>query len=326
MSSVKEAPYIEAGTVIGFGGTNARIATSHESDITEFETVSTPQEPEEFFGWMARGVLDAAEKGHKWMVAGFPGPVSEDGRIVGPMANVPGLSASEYDLVVQLNAADPSVGRALKRDISLIAVNDGELAAQAAVSRVGEYNYKRTAALIDGTGTGAGVVDLDPGYKRVARANRSNPFEIGHVQLSEDATDTYENNISGPALTRDFRRDPKELMASHPAWEKVGTRMAMMATTLGIMNGVELVVPCGGIGAGAISKYKDHLDRTMLNYRRLGNSTQVKFAPEVLTIDPAESDIFEMYGGEAIMRDYLTGRGRKRNFVRRILDRWTQDR
>lgn len=307
--TLKENVSVDAGAVIGFGGTNARMAYSHDGDISGFVSAETPVKPAEFFGWMARNVLEAAESGRTWMVAGFPGPVTPDGTKVGPMANVDGLKTRQHNLFQELSAADPAVGRALEKDFTLLAVNDGELAAHAAANRFGNDDadsFNRIAALIVGTGVGAGVVDRDTSYGNVVRANRSNPFEIGHIQLSGNPLDTFENRISGPALERRYGYTPKELSSLHPAWDEVGEGIAQMTSTLGVMSGVQLVVPCGGVGANASGKYVNALAGHLDNLQEFGNGVQSEFMPHIEYIDSSEADEFEMYGGESVMRDFLT--------------------
>jgi predicted NBD/HSP70 family sugar kinase len=296
----------ETGVVLGFGGTNARVGVCHEGDVQGFTSIETPEHPREFFGWMARQVLGAADMGNNWLVAGFPGPVSPDGTMAGPMANVPGLAKEQYHLARELTAADPAVGRLLQEGFTLVAVNDGELAAQAAADRIGNYGFDRTAALILGTGVGAGIVDRDHAYENVSRADRSNPTEIGHILLSGDPVDTFENAVSGPALKRVYGKDARDLPASHPAWKKVGESAGRLSTILGVMNGVELVVPCGGIGAGASDKYGPHLRSMIDTYREHGNGPQKLFLPEIIPVPQADAQIFEMFGGEGVMRDFAT--------------------
>ncbi len=302
MSSVA----IEAGVVLGFGGTNARRGICHDGDLESFTSVATPARPREFFGWMARQVLGASAKGNGWLVAGFPGPVSPDGRLVGPMANVPGLAKEQYDLAEELAAADPAAGRLLQEGFTLVAVNDGELAAQAAAARIGKYGFSRTAALILGTGVGGGIVDRDHTYDNVCRTDRSNPIEIGHIILSADPVDTFENAVSGPALTRTYGKDARELPPNHPAWKRVGESVGRLSTILGLMNGVELVVPCGGIGAGASDNYGPHLRDMIDTYREYGNGPQKLFLPEIVPVPQADAQVFEMFGGEGVIRDFAT--------------------
>lgn len=294
--------------VLGFGGTNARRAISVQGDIESFTSVTTPEEPREFFGWMARQVLSASEAGHGWLVAGFPGPVSVDGKLVGPMANISGLSNRRYDLKEELVVADPATGRLLDEGFDLIAVNDGELAAQAAASRVGDYKFKRAAALILGTGVGAGIVDQDDLLPKVYRADRTNPGEIGHVLLSGNPKDTFENAVSGPALTVEFGEDPRKMSVNHPAWKKVGEATAQMSVILGLVNGVELVVPCGGVGAGASESYSPHLLRFFETLKEYGNGTQQLLTPEVMPVPSHDAQVFEMFGAEGVVRDFSTRR------------------
>lgn len=295
----------ETGIVLGFGGSNARVGTAELSDITKFESVPTPDQPKEFFGWMARQTLNAADQGAQWLVAGFPGLVTPDGKLVGPMVNVSGLAKKQYDLPKELNAADPAIGRLLETGFPLIAVNDGELAAQAAAAKVGDANTNRAAAIILGTGVGTGIVERDPTHDVVYRADRS-PNEIGHLILSNDPKHTIENTVSGTALEHTYKERPEDLPADHPAWEKVGGEVGRMTMLLGLMNGVDLVVPCGGVGGGASNKYTPHLRAFMEACRKYGNEAQIQCAPKIIPVSPSNAQIFELFGGQGVIRDFAT--------------------
>lgn len=303
---------VEQGIVLGFGGSNARRARNNAGEIFDFSSVETPSQPNEFFGWMARQLLHAADGGNKWVVAGYPGPVSEDGIFVGPFKNVPGLSRGQYNLPEELKNADPAVGRLLASgEFELVSVNDGTLAAHAAASRIGEFEYGRVAALILGSGVGTGIVDRDKAYANVYRADERLPAEIGHVPLSADPTDTFENSYSGTALARvavvgGFGDDSRFLPPSHPAWRRTGEAVGRMANLLGPMLGVELVVPCGGVGSGAYAEYSPHLNNMIATYKEYGNATQILFTPEIVPVPRDDRQVFEMYGGEGVMRDIQT--------------------
>lgn len=297
---------LEAGVCIGFGGTNARLATCEGGDLINFNSVRTPTDPDEFFNWMARGLLEASHDGKEWLVAGFPGPVSPDGVHVGPLTNVSGMREERYDLREQLSAADPEVGRVLDQGFTLLAVNDGTLAAHAAASRVGEHQYGKTGALIVGTGIGAGAVEKDPDYATVHRVDTKNPLEIGHLLLVADPTDTFEARYSGPGMKQRYGRSPEDIPATYVVWEEEGDAIGRLALTLGLMNGVELVVPTGGVGAGASDKLKSHLERFALTVQESGNGPQKLFMPEIKLVPPDEATEFEMYGGEGVMREHLT--------------------
>ena len=287
---------VEQGAAIAFGGSNARVADCFEGDISGFDSIRTPGSPNEFFSWTARHLLESAHKGNSWLVAGFPGPVSIDGRTIGPFANIKGLDEVEYDLLDRLNEADPEVGRTLEQGFTLLTVNDGPLAAQAVAARVGEHKYDKSAALIIGTGVGAGVAIRDKRYADVHRVD-TNPLEIGHLLI----------RYSGPALKRRAEGiDPKNLPADHPLWQEEGEAAFRMATFLGLMSGVELVVPTGGVGAGASDKFNNALINMSAQYALSGNNTQKKFTPDIKLIPPNQSQEFELYGAEGVMRDYLT--------------------
>lgn len=295
---------VAPGYCLAFGGTNAREASCADGDIMGFNSVRTPTEPDLFFSWMARKLLDASHAGNAWLVAGFPGPVSPDGTIVGPLENVSGMRKEEYDLRRRLTAADPEVERVLEQGFVLLAVNDGTLAAQAAADRIGEHKFGKTGVLIFGTGVGAGVVKKDPRYANVHRADTENPFELGHQMLSGNPGDTLETRYSGPGIKRRFGFDPRYLPATHPAWKEQGEVIAAQAVALGVMNSVGLVVPTGGVGAGASDKYAPHLSRVMGLIPTHGSAPQRKFAPVVRLVPPKETDSFEMSGAEGVMRDY----------------------
>jgi predicted NBD/HSP70 family sugar kinase len=296
---------IESGVVLGLGGTNARRARSFEGDISKFTSVATPEHPREFFGWMALQVLQAAHEGNRWMVAGFPGPVN--GNKVGPMANVPGLANQQYDLTEEIAAADPSAGRLLNEEnFIFLADNDGGLAAHAAAARIGKNSHDRVAALILGTGVGAGVVNRDSDYANVYRVDSSHPYEIGHIPFSADPRDTVENDVSGPALARRYGEDARQFSASHPAWRRVGESVGRLSVLMGVMSKVDLVVPCGGVGAGASEKYEPHLRSMVTTFNEYGNGPQKLFMPEIIPVPSQDAQVFEMFGGEGVMRDYMT--------------------
>lgn len=296
---------IDRGVTIGFGGTNARVAGCVEGDIVGFDSIPTPDQPDLFFSWMARQLLDASHKGSHWLVAGFPGPVSPDGQVIGPMGNVQGMNAEQYDLRKQLTNADPEAGRILEQGFKLIAVNDGTLAAHAAASRIGEHKYNKTGALIIGTGVGAGIVEKDPQHDNVHRVDASNPLELGHLIIDTDTLDSFDSRYSGPGIEKRYGMNTKSLPAGHQAWKEVGEAAGTLAMTLGLVNAVDLVVPTGGVGAGASDKLQAPLNDFMNKVRNHGNSTQKLFAPEIMYVDPKEAHIFEMYGGESVIREHL---------------------
>ncbi len=297
---------LDPGVVLGVGGTNARFGIGQDGDISNFHSMETPDNPAEFFKWMSRQALNAADNGLGWLVAGLPGPVSPDGVMIGPMENVPGLATEQYCLTDELVDSDPAFGRLLDDGFVLVAVNDGELAAQAAAARIGEHRFGKTAALILGTGVGAGVTVKDSAYSNVHRADKTNPFEIGHAPLSLDPDDTFENQVSGPALAKEYGVEAQDIPSGHPAWERVSNAVARMAITLGVMNGVELVVPCGGVGSGASEKFFPQLRAQLADYRKVANETQKLFLPQIIPVPSSDAQVFELFGGEGVMRDFKT--------------------
>lgn len=295
-----------AGVCMGFGGTNARIADCFNGDIERFRVLPTPNKPDQFFAWVARNLLEASSRGKEWLVAGFPGLVSRDGSIVGPLNNVSGMREEEYDLKSQLASFDPAVERVMDDGFMLMAVNDGTLAAHAAASRIGDYAYSLTGVVIVGTGVGAGIVEKDQSLNNVYRSVRL-PLEIGHSLLSSDPEDTIENRYSGTAIEKKYG-NPKDLGPEHPVWVEEGQRIGRLALDLGLNFGADLVVPTGGVGAGASDKFRAHTDRFIEDVLARGNKPQRNLMPKVMYVPPNECDGFEMYGAEGVMRDFLSRR------------------
>jgi len=294
------------GACFGFGGTNARYGRIFGNNLSGYESKKTPDTPDKFFGWTGRLLLEAADQGAEWVVAGFPGPVTPDGRIVGPMTNVSGLENKRYDLAAELTKTDPAIERLLSGNFLLIAVNDGELAAQAVAARMGQA-HNNVAALIMGTGQGTGVVKRDSTMTEVFRADRVNPFETGHlIRDPRNIGDTFENRIAGPAIERRAKMSAKDIPVDHPIWREVGEEAGLIAHYLGLISGVELVVPTGGVGAGASDKFSRHMEQFLSNIRDNGNGPQSMFIPRVAYVDPKEANEFEMYGASGIMVDVRT--------------------
>lgn len=296
---------IKEGTCIAFGATNARAGQYEQGDIVNFRSIDTPDNPEDFFEWMAVQTLEASEQGSSWVVAGFPGPVSPDGRLVGPMANVGGMSEEQYDLGASLAAADPAVGRLLQDGFRLLAVNDGELSAQAAALRIGEGKFDRIADVIIGTGVGSGFVQRASG-ETVYRADPTIPAEIGHLMLDTEAEVTFETTLAGPSLERRYGIPPEEMEADHPAMKELGSGVCRLSTTLGLMYGAELVAISGGVGANASDRYGQHLERLLSAYAKSGNGPQKLYLPQIVPVKPEDAQIFELYGAEGVVRDFST--------------------
>ena len=103
------------------------------------------------------------------------------------------------------------------------------------------------------------MVERDPDYTDVHRPDTKNPLEIGHLMLSGDAADRFEDRYSGPGMENRYGMSPEDIPAGDPAWAEEGTVAGRLALTMGLMNGVELVVPTGGVGAGASHKLEPHI-------------------------------------------------------------------
>lgn len=327
---------IEAGNgvCVGYGATNARFANVADTGIVNFPKEDTPKDPNEFFRQMSGWIVDAHDSGSKWMVAGFPGPVTRDGKIVGPMQNVQGMDETEYAIVEELEKARPGVRKILDKEFKLICVNDGELAAQAVAERVADLdadnekvNKDKVAALIIGTGVGLGIVIKDPRFTNVFRADSEQPLELGHetIDIRPYATHrqrviTWESFLAGPALAQQF--GAKDLVglsnkggkneadrAEYRAYDTLARGIVMMATNLGPRHDVTLVAPTGGVGAGASAKYRKHFDTYLKIWDEGKDNVQAKYTPKIELIDPAEADIFEMYGAVGVMRAHKTESG-----------------
>jgi hypothetical protein len=158
---------------------------------------------------------------------------------------------------------------------------------------------------------GTGIVRRDPEYRTVYRVDEHIPAEIGHVLLSADPTDTFENAVSGKALAQiaiqeKLGKDSRFLPKDHPAWQRTGELVGRMASMLGLMLGAELVVPCGGVGSGAYDDYEPHLSSMLDAFAEYGNATQQLLQPKVIPVPRADRQVFELFGGEGVMRDLYT--------------------
>lgn len=300
---------LEAGVCLAFGGTKARygVCEPDNSEIRDFEEVPTPNHPDEFFNWMAGQIHQAGEDGHKWVVAGYPGLVSEDGKLIGPMANVANMKDRAYDVREEIRNISPVVAQTLDDgDIVLVNVNDGPLAAQAAAHKVGKRRFDKVAALINGTGTGSGMVIRDHKLPTIYRELRGLPNEIGHLFLGFDPRESFENTVSGTAIKRRRGVSAEYVDADDPIWHEVGMKMGNMALFLGTMGGSKLVVPTGGVGANAYEKYQRVFRQVIHNSSHHGNETQSSLTPTVKQVPKQIRDRFELFGAVPTMHDVLT--------------------
>jgi hypothetical protein len=96
------------------------------------------------------------------------------------------------------------------------------------------------------------------------------------------------------------------LPEDHDAWRRTGEAVMQMSNILGLMLGAELVVPCGGIGSGAQDEYGPHLNDLLEVYASRGSATQILLKPQIIPVPKADRQVFELFGGEGVMRDVYT--------------------
>lgn len=306
------AEVLEPGAILAFGGTNARVANYEAGDILNFDHRSTPNRPDRLFKWSARQLLDAAYDGKKWMVVGVPGPVGLDNDTIGPMSNVQGFAKRQFSLYERLRQADPATVDLLDGDFDLVVVNDGTLSAHAAASTLSNERHKRVAALIFGTGIGAGVVDRDSKDPELFHADLSRPYETGHKIARIGDFTSFEQLYAGPSLEeRHGYASAADIPIGHRAWQEVAGAIFKLSTDLGQDNGVDLVVVCGGVGGGGSTKYgsalKGLLDNFIIADDKDVNKVRKNLLPDIIPIKGGDyHKQFEMYGAEGVMRDYFS--------------------
>lgn len=300
---------IGVGQTIGGGGSSLRIGMSPDSGVGFIEPphdLPTPKEAAALFRTLGRAIYDAATDGNsQWTVVGVPCPV-EDDVLLGPAENIPGISDRQYHLLDELRGVDNGLDRVLAAGYPITVVNDGELAAQAVARNVGKGAFGTVAAEIDGTGLGAGIARKDEAIPEVYRGESVNPAELGHTLVGLQLHETLENMASGPAIKRMTGYNAEDLPADHPYWRTVALCMRAGIVNLGLMFKAELVVPTGGVGAGASDKYGPHLQEAIAEVATVGNKAQRFFLPKVKLIDPNDAHYFELHGGPGIRLDRLT--------------------
>lgn len=305
-----QTPAAADGYCLALGGSHAREGWIRGDDITGFMSERTQETPDAFFAWMADRLLHAHAGGAEWCVIGLPGPVEEKAgtTFIGPFANLAGLRQA-YDLQAELIAANHDCTLLFEEGFRLVVTNDGNLAAHAAATQFGE-GYDRIAALINGTGVGFGAVARSQKQPDLFETIQL-PLEVGHVPIDDfDSLITYETTVSGTALqarasTTDKPLKPEDLSVNHPLWEEVGRRQGRIAMTVSLLIGIELMVPTGGVGVGAASRYGKYLDEYLATIKIHGQATQKHFVPEVAYVPVAEAHTFELYGARSVLRSAL---------------------
>jgi hypothetical protein len=152
------------------------------------------------------------------------------------------------------------------------------------------------------------LVELDK-KTGLYRTDRSNPDEFGHLIFGDDPTDEFEADISGPALEKRYGMRAEDLPADHPAWERVGRSMGRLAFMLSAVRDAGLVVPTGGVGAGASDKFAPHMEAFLDRIRHYGSATQVKYVPQTAYVAPEQSQLIELYGARGVALEYFDNLG-----------------
>jgi len=305
---------------LALGATNAREARIVDRSVETFHIEPTPTKVTEFYGWLARRLLDAADDGVEHAVIGVPGPVvtTPAGIEMGPMTNIGGgnsrLAKNAYNVNRWLRRADPGID-ALPEDY-LHVVNDGDLAGHAVGARFGTTDgstakHRVLGALINGSGVGLGVVSWDAHAGLYRRMHL--PLEIGKAPY--DDLSNYEQNISGTALSECWHDvlgesgvewvRGRDLPANHQVWADVGNGMGRLSMMAGTMLGAEVIVPTGGVGIGAREKYQKHLDGFVEGLRELGNDAEQRMVPEIRYVPAGEEQTFELLGASGIVREAM---------------------
>lgn len=298
---------IAMGMCLGIGGTNARVALCYDGKIEDFQARPTPREATEFFAWVADQIVEKSEKGARWAVIGVPGPAIErhDKYIIGPLHNLPGLADRSYVLEDELITANPKIKDIFDDGFTIAAVNDGTLAAYASAEVYGQNGdtYYTIASFIIGTGVGGSVV------RRVKDSDVFRPseslFEIGHIPLPHDASDTFERMISGPALEKRYGINPRDFPPDHEAWKEIGQYVGQLIMMASLIAGADLVVACGGVGSNYYEHYRPHLEEYLEQYKNSANAVHRLAVPKMVAVPDDLSHTFEMRGAEGLMKYYM---------------------
>jgi hypothetical protein len=92
----------------------------------------------------------------------------------------------------------------------------------------------------------------------------------------------------------------------HEAWREVGEHIAQMVMIIGIVGGADLVVTCGGVGSNSYEHYRPYLEESLDGFRNSPHPIHRVAIPDVKTVSPEDSQIFELRGAEGVMRHYLS--------------------
>ncbi len=299
---------VENGVCFSITTDEIKVATCYGEAVENVEVVPIPTKyprKREFFRLLANRTLRAATEDAQWVVAGWPGPVSADGSLVGPLVNMHGMTQHRsYDVERILAEHEPRLRPYFEEDNSfaLVSVNDGELAAHAAASLVGKDEYARVAALIIDAGIGAGMVMRDPGYECVFRADKVNPLEMGHLPQFGNFFKTTETAIS---LTGQQHTYKGVALGDVPQalTQEVSSRIVDMTAILGFVLRAGLVVPYGR----GFDRYADQIMPLVeAQLKDVANPTQQGLVPDVMTVPEQYQDRFPLYGAVPLMRDVMS--------------------
>lgn len=272
------------------GGTNMRLGVACAEGLLEYEIVSTPKDPDEFFRVVGNTVLRLGSVYDFDVGAiGFPGPVriTSEGISVGPLTNIPSLD-EPFDVNERVAAENESL-----RGFRILALNDAEAATHAAPSLLDEIHLGDRASgsheqdvityITHSTGIGG---DSIKGGVVCSRADGM-LAEYGHIPLlqADGSYETLENRVSGEAIKRRFRGNP-----SAEDWTQIGIEFGRgLATLMPVVGMSDIVI--GGGASRAHGFYGDALAATLIKAARAIPSGVVEHAPEVTFVPENRIDI-----------------------------------
>jgi predicted NBD/HSP70 family sugar kinase len=311
---------LNAGSVIGIGATNMRLAMiGSDGSPGTIQKIGTPTTPEKFFTETARFFVTAHENGARWGVMGVPGPTAvqiiskHETKQYMRVTNIPAL-VKGFDPINEMSRADARFASLIDEGtFTYLTINDGDLAAQAAARLYGSSptkTYNTIAALINGTGVGGAIVRRDMRFPDLSLFNPdAGLWEIGHTPHAIGMPHhTHETTISGSALEAITGRPTQELTPSNPIWKKVAEAISTQIIHLGLYAGADLVVISGSNG---IHGYYEPEMRHLLETFATSLNPMADKLPRVIIV-PREprsfTDAYELYGARGAICSFVTAR------------------